>query len=191
MAEVLVSTPELRVLGGPAQVSVDVDFGPTGDRGSIIFNGLGKPEDVSFPETPQVYDMYINLKTSDSEYRYMYQYVLEPGGLTWAKRVKLLPDMYSGNYTKLFTAGSAQINVPVEAIVSADQVASATAENFNIQFEIANSNPVASSLTVGALTVADGKRILPITINASELSGGTWTALDGTEKTVYLMITVV
>ena len=45
MADVLLSTDSLTVAGGPASVSVDVDFGPQGQRGSLILYGLTDPND--------------------------------------------------------------------------------------------------------------------------------------------------
>lgn len=53
MADVLLSSDELTVLGGPAEISVDVDFGPQGDRGSLMFVGPDKPQDFTFSRNPK------------------------------------------------------------------------------------------------------------------------------------------
>jgi hypothetical protein len=43
MAEVLVTADDITVLGGPSSITVDLDFGPQGQRGSQIFTGSGQP----------------------------------------------------------------------------------------------------------------------------------------------------
>jgi hypothetical protein len=91
MAEVILSSDDLTVLGGPAEISVDVDFGPKGDRGSLIFYGLGKPDEIStLPEDLKAYDTYINASPTDSEYQFLYQYISADGGTpSWVKIFKL------------------------------------------------------------------------------------------------------
>lgn len=191
MAEVLLSSEELTVLGGPAEISVDVDFGPQGDRGSLILYGLGKPDDVVLPEDPQIYDSYINVLSSDNEYQFMYQYVSADGGLpTWVKIFKLTPNIYSGNFQRTFTAGQVSINIPLSNIVPIDLVGEYTAENFNIQVNVLNQNPVSIGTTFSEIAIADDLVTIPITINAIEYSAGSWQDLAG-EKTIHILITVV
>jgi hypothetical protein len=170
---------------------VDVDFGPQGDRGSLILYGLGKPENVVLPETPQVYDSYINLLTSDDEYLFMYQYISGDGGaLTWVKLFKLTPNIYSENTQRTFTDGQIQVNIPLAAIVPSDQLGSYTAASFNIQCNVLNTNPTSIGLTVSEISIVNDLVSLPITIKAAEYSGGEWVDVAGT-KTVHLFITVV
>lgn len=192
MAEVLLSSDELTVLGGPAEISVDVDFGPQGDRGSLILYGLGKPDAVVLPETPQVYDSYVNLLTSDDEYGFMYQYIAGPNNGTpiWTKLFKLTPNSYSENVSRLFVSGSTDINIPVAAIVPADLIGNYQAQNFNIQVQVLGQNPIAVSVSVSEISIINNLVTLPITLNAAELSDGSWSALEG-QKTVHLFITVV
>jgi len=191
MAEVLLSSDELTVLGGPAEVSVDLDFGPQGDRGSLILYGLGDPSLVELPEIPQVYDTYINLLTSDPDYLFMYQYIAGPGGSpAWAKLFKLIPNTYSENLSRTFSGGEIEINIPIAAMVPADQIGSYTAENFNVQCNVMNNNPVALAVTVGEIQFFDSLISLPITIKAIEYVDSEWSSLTG-QKVVHLSITVV
>jgi hypothetical protein len=191
MAEVLLSSDELTVLGGPAEVSVDLDFGPQGDRGSLILYGLGKPGSVQLPETPQIYDIYINLLTSDSEYLFMYQYTAGAGGSpTWQKRFKLIPNTYSENLSRTFSNGEVEINIPLAAMVPEDLIGSYTAADFNVQCNVLNVNPVSLSVTVGDIQFFDSLISLPITIKAIEYDNDEWSALTG-QKMVHLSITVV
>lgn len=191
MVNVLLATDELTVLGGPTEISVDLDFGPQGDRGSLILYGLGQPSTVELPEIPQIYDTYINLLTSDPEYLFMYQYIAGAGGSpSWVKLFKLIPNTYGENLARTFVNGAIQINIPVAAMVPEDQLGSYTAADFNIQCNVLNVNPVSLGVTVGDIEFFDNLISLPITINAIEYSNGEWSALVG-QKMVHLSITVV
>jgi hypothetical protein len=194
MAEILLSSDELTVLGGPAEVSVDLDFGPQGNRGSLILYGLGKPASVQLPETPQIYDTYINLLPSDSEYLFMYQYTAGAGGSpAWERRFKLIPNTYSENLSRTFVSGEVQIAIPIAAIVpeaEAERLGAYQAEDFNIQCTVLNVNPVSVSVTVGDIDFFDSLMSLPITIKAIEYDNDEWSALTG-QKMVHLSITVV
>lgn len=193
MAEVLLSTEDITVLGGPSSVSVDVDFGPQGVRGSQIYVGEGDPNDpatVIGQTDIKVLDLYINIKPSDLEYLYVYQYVTENAVLFWKKLFKIIPNTKSLNSSATFTTGSTTINVPVNQIVNPDQVATVAASNFNVQATIQNANPVALSVQVGTPSGSGSARAVPITVNATEYDGSAWSALTGS-KTVQLLITVV
>jgi len=192
MAEVLLSSDELTVLGGPAEISVDVDFGPQGDRGSLILYGLGKPDNVVLPETPQVYDSYINLLPSDDEYQFMYQFIAGPNNGTpvWTKIFKLTPNIYFENVERTFVDGQIDINIPVAAIVPSDLIGSYTAENFNVQANILGTSPISIGVSVSEIEIVSNLVSLPISISAIEYSESEWIALEG-QKTVHLLITVV
>jgi hypothetical protein len=109
MVDVLLSTDDLSVYGGPAIVDVNVDFGAQGIRGSYIFTGNGKPTDadVDLPPTIQPYDLYINLKPSDSEYLFLYQYGSVNGVVTWSRVLRLIPNTALANIPVIFYNGEA------------------------------------------------------------------------------------
>ena len=46
MADILLSNDDLTVFGGPETISLDLDIGPEGDRGSIIIGVLGDPRNA-------------------------------------------------------------------------------------------------------------------------------------------------
>ena len=192
MAEVILSTEDITVLGGPSSINVDVDFGPAGVRGSQIFIGEGDPNDpatVIGQDDIKVLDLYINIKAG-VDYLYVYQYVTENGIQTWKPFFDLIPNTKSVNSLATFTAGATTINVPINQIVKPDLVATIGASSFNVQATIQNSLPVALAIEVGTPSGTGSARALPITVRASDLSGSTWTALSGS-KTVHLLITVV
>lgn len=203
MVDIYLESDELSVLGGPSSVTVEVDNGATGDRGSIVLYGYGNPNDQSsFTETPQIYDLYINLQNTGDSPGWLYQYVQGLSGNVWNPVVKLSPAIYNANRDVEFVSGEGTINIAVGAVVSGEIPASLTSANFNIQHEIVGvSSVVASTITdVGELVISSEDTdlvVLPITISAIEWAaesgdvGPDWDAIiDGT-YTVHLSITVV
>lgn len=83
MPEVVLASDDLTVLGGPATVNVEVDFGKQGQRGSLIYTGPGKPSSTTLSGvTLQILDLYINADPLDDEYGMMYQYFISDGAST-------------------------------------------------------------------------------------------------------------
>ena len=105
MTEVFVSTDDLKVIGGTANVNVDVDFGPQGDRGNLFLVGYGDPNTVSHSVTLQLLDLYINVQVTDEDYMVMYQYVNEGGVNTWVPTSTLMTDKFSVIKPVSFTNG--------------------------------------------------------------------------------------
>ena len=58
MTEVFVSTDDVKVIGGTANVNVEVDFGPQGDRGNLFLTGYGDPNTVEHSTPLQLLDLY-------------------------------------------------------------------------------------------------------------------------------------
>ena len=192
MAEVLLSSDDLTVLGGPAQINLDVDFGPQGERGSLIFYGSQKPDTFSFPTDPKVYDTYINVDPTDDEYQFVYQYLPEVGGaLNWAKVLRLNPTIYSYNQTVAFDSSGTSLD-PIEILlsnfISEDLIGTYSSENFNVQVNILNENPVSVGTTVLAITPGS-IQALPISLKAIEYSSGSWQPLTGSQ-TVQILVTL-
>lgn len=196
MAEVNLSSDLLTILGGPSSVTVDLDIGAQGTRGSYILVGYGKPNlpTTIISETPQVYDMYINILASDDEYLYIYQYLNTGVATTWVRLMKLTPNTYSTNLSEEFVAGTTTVNIPISSIVpSYPQILSnVTAANFNIQATLTGQLPNSIGVAVGSIITdpATSLEVLPITVNAVEYDGSSWADVTGT-KTLHLYITVV
>jgi hypothetical protein len=193
MPEVLVSTDDITVVGPPNIVEVLVDIGPTGTRGNRFIVGSGDPDlsttsGVLFGNTLILNDMYINIAPG-ADYGYLYQYVAQPGGNEWIQVLDMNPVIYSETHLTTYTAGVAQISIPISNIVS---VSGLTAENFNIQYSLAHSNPLASSMSIPALAGAGTN--LVINFNAVEYDDDSgpaeWIPLDGA-VTTHLFISIV
>jgi hypothetical protein len=192
MADVLLSTDDMTVLGGPASISVDLDFGPDGTRGSFWYtNSAGKPTSLLPIENPNIFDMCINTKPGDSEYQYIYQYQNVSGTKTWKKLVRLIPISYSVNIPATFALGESLVNIPVLSIVPPTMIGSVASSSFNVQYSIAgNDEPLATSVSVLPLESVDTVLSLPLLFKSVEFNGTGWVDLAKT-VTIHLFITVV
>lgn len=189
----LLSNEDITVLGGPATITVDLDFGPTGQRGSYWIVGNGNPnnQDTVIGQTPQVQDLYLNLDVEDGEYLSVYQYQKGLGTTSWVKVVNLIPKIFSKNVTANFVAGSASVNIPLVEVVPPEIIGSTVITDFNVQHSIVNTNsPVASGLSVSDIIIDNGTQVLSLDITASKLQGGSWENLSG-EQSVHLFISLV
>jgi hypothetical protein len=118
MVDILLSSEELAVFGGPAAIDVNVDFGPAGTRGSLILTGNGKPTDpdVDLPNDIQPFDLYINLNPNDFEYLFLYQYGSINGVLTWSRVLRLIPNTAIANLPVIFYKGEAVTFTPAPGL---------------------------------------------------------------------------
>ena len=195
MTNIFVSSEDVKVIGGTANVNVEVDFGPQGDRGSIFLVGLGDPNTITHSQVLQPLDLYINVQATDEDYLHMYQYQNVSGVNTWIDRATLITDKFSVRRQVSFTDGktTSEVDFKVSNIAPLSLVGGLTAEDFKIQCTFSDpENPVAHSITVKPLVIRSGTGdlTLPVDINAVEFSEGTWVGLN---RTVYIhfLITVV
>ena len=121
MVDILLSSEELAVFGGPASIDLNVDFGPAGIRGSLILTGNGKPTDpdVDLPNDIQPFDLYINLNPNDFEYLFLYQYGSINGVLTWSRVLRLIPNTAIANLPVIFYKGEAVTFTPAPGLPEA------------------------------------------------------------------------
>jgi hypothetical protein len=186
MPEVLVSNDDITVLGPPSNIDLQVDFGPAGTRGSQFFVGVGDPNLVEIGQEPLLNDLYINTSPG-AEVGYIYQYQSSPGGDSWVQILDIYPTVYSINYDAIFDAGSAEIVIPISDIVDVTGTP-LVAENFSVQYSIAHTYPVASSMQIPGL-VGSGDNLV-INLEAIQYSAGTWSDLDE-PVTVHIHISIV
>lgn len=76
MAEVLVSSDNLSVLGGPSSITLNLDTGAQGQRGTFILYGFPNPNSEEAQETfisePQIFDLYVVVDPSSDDYLQIY-----------------------------------------------------------------------------------------------------------------------
>jgi hypothetical protein len=186
MPEVLLSNDDITVLGPPPIVEVLVDIGPKGTRGSQFFVGVGDPNIVDIGQTPNLNDIFINASPG-GELGYLYQYQSSPGGDSWVQVLDIYPTVYSTNYDVTFESGAAEVIIPVADIITVTGTP-LVAENFSVQYSVAHTNPVASSMEIPPL-VGGGENLV-INLEAVEYVGSAWSALDE-PVTVHFNITIV
>lgn len=185
MPSVLLSNDDLTVLGPPEIVELLVDIGPTGTRGSQVFVGNGNPNDIDIGQTPIYNDLYLNIAPGD-EYSYLYQYVSEPGGPTWISVLKVNPTLYSAIPKVTFSSGVGSLTIAIADIVNVTG-SPLTKDNFNVQYNIQNTEPIASSIHIPTLVDPD---YLVIDFTAIKYSGSSWSDLSG-EVDVNLFISII
>ena len=194
MPDVLLANDDITVLGPPEILEVLVDIGPTGVRGSKVFVGLGDPNSVEIGQEIKLNDLYINA-AQGLDYGYLYQYIAEPGSNTWVQVLKISPVLYSKIHSVAFTAGAGSITIPISNIVSVTGTP-LTAANFNVQYSIAYTKPLASSMSVPPL--AGGGTNLVINLSAVEFRSNIdsgpyedWSLLNNETVAVHLFISIV
>lgn len=160
MADVVVSSNDISVLGGPSNISLSLDSGAQGQRGTFIMYGFPDPNSSEAQDTfispPQVFDFYVVVDPSSSSYLQMYQYVNQDGQLVWRPAIKLAINIYSTTRPVTFTAGvgTAEINLADLGIAGVTDTGQpqaidvnfftqpGSATYFNVQTSISNFNPL-------------------------------------------------
>lgn len=181
MAEIVLSTVDLDVFGGPSTLDVSVDFGQTGQRGSRIWGGPGDPNTFLVGQDVKLYDLFLDYSTS-----IMYQYLEEVGNPEWVAVTSFTIPQYSviasENFSTGSTVGTVVVNIPI-ASITLD--AGVTASDFVIRYNIEGDNPIATNFT-SAIVSTD----LAITIEAIEYVSSSWSSLTGAHD-IHLFVSYV
>jgi hypothetical protein len=193
MADILLSNDDLTVFGGPETISLDLDIGPQGDRGSIIIGVLGDPRDTSVASTivqdTQALDIAIDYNPYSTTYKTVFQKVSTGEGLQWTPLLTLKTNYYSS--VKDVTAVDGILTIPpINLSEIADEI-NLTSANFSIQYSISSptGEPVSTSLVVSDV-IDSPIRALPLQIKGVEYIDNAWQPMAG-PKRVHLFITVV
>jgi hypothetical protein len=193
MADILLSTDDLTIFGGPENISLDLDIGPQGDRGSIIIGVLGDPRDTSVASTivqdTQALDIAIDYNPYSTTYKTVFQKVSTGGGLQWTPLLTLKTNYYSS--VKDVTAVNGILTIPPINLTDIADEINLTSANFSIQYSISSptGGPVSTSLVVGNV-IDNPIRALPLQIKGVEYVDNAWQPMAG-PKRVHLFITVV
>lgn len=198
MADVILSTDELAVFGGPASINVDIDFGPTGTRGSRIYGVEADPR-LSTTEKPADiinYDIAMVVSPSESDYLTVYQKI---GTTTdeWIPFASLVPNVFSTKGKVTFTDGVATGIIPISDLFTLDSNAY-IADNFMVNITLENQlaagtpallKPISTGFSLSVVD-SGGKKYLLITTTAVEYNISTlsWLPVSG-ERVAHLFIT--
>ena len=198
MADILLSNDDLTVFGGPETISLDLDIGPQGDRGSIIIGVLGDPRNASVASTivqeTQALDMVIDYAETSPTYKTIFQKVSVSGSLQWTPLLSLKTNYYSSVKEVIAANGKLTLSpINVADIYGSSGITSATSSAFKIQYSISSSDasgPLATTLIVKELITSQGFLALPLEIKGVEYIDDAWQPMAG-PKRVHLFITVV
>jgi hypothetical protein len=196
MAEVLLSNEDLTVFGGPEGISLDLDIGPQGDRGSIIVGSNGNPQDANVnaeimnqPSGIQALDIAIDFNEYSPTYKTVFQKVATATGTQWTQMLSLKTNFYSS--VEDVTAANGTLTIPPINITEIASNINLTSANFSIQYSVssATGGPLSTSLVVNPV-IDNPIRALPLEIKGVEYIEGIWQPMAG-PKRVHLFITVV
>lgn len=194
MADILLSTDDLTVFGGPESVSLDLDIGPQGDRGSIIVGSNGNPQDANvnaaIVQNIQALDIAIDYNPFSTTYKTVFQRVATATGTQWTEMFSLKTNFYSS--TQTITAANGKLTLTPINVTQIYGEVEATSENLSIQYSISSGSggPLATKLVIKDLNTSQGFLALPLEIEGVEYVDGEWGPMTG-PKTVHLFITVV
>jgi hypothetical protein len=199
MADILLSNDDLTVFGGPETISLDLDFGPTGDRGSIILGVQGDPRQTSVANTisqdVQALDIAIDYSPSSETYKTVFQNVVQPSGNPqWVELVSLKSNFYSETKGPLTPVDGKITVAPINLSDIYDlSEGTVTSSRFSVQYSISSSEsagPLATNLIIKDLNTTQNFVALPLEIEGIEYLEGAWVPITG-PKYVHLFITVV
>lgn len=114
--DIIISDPEITVLGPPASVDLQLDIGPQGIRGNRFFSGVGEPASNPTITNPILNDIY--LRTDPSGAGYVYQYLPNiTGALQWYVVFQLDPVIYNARESVTFSSGAGTLDIPLYFIL--------------------------------------------------------------------------
>jgi hypothetical protein len=188
--DTIISNDELVVVGPPASVSVSVDIGPQGERGSQFYSGIGTPQQnqASLVDA-KVNDLYIN-RLLGGNYGVVYKLNAIPGTTEWQAILKFQPISYSIKKTVNFTAGFGSASIALadfystapENLDAATILVQATAELNNPAFvSVSNKN----ILNVGSPAV----KTFIVELSGAQFSSGSVSLISSSAVPVNLYIT--
>jgi hypothetical protein len=195
MADILLSNDDLTVFGGPESISLDLDIGPQGDRGSIIVGANGNPQDenvnLAIVQSLQALDIAIDYNPYSDTYKTVFQRIATATGTQWTEMLSLKTNFYSA--VKDVTAANGKLTIPPINVTDIASDLNLTSASFSIQYSISSpdtAGALATNLIVKDVVDDGSIRALPLEIEGVEYDGTTWGPITG-PKRIHLFITVV
>jgi hypothetical protein len=198
MADILLSNDDLTVFGGPERISLDLDIGPQGDRGSIILASNGNPQDanvhadlMNMPVGIEALDIAIDVNEYSDTYKTVFQRIATATGTQWTEMLNLKTNFYSA--VKDVTAANGKLTIPPINVTEIASDVNLTSASFSIQYSISSpdtAGALATNLIVKDVVDSGSIRALPLEIEGVEYDGTTWGPITG-PKRIHLFITVV
>ena len=186
--DTIISNDELVVVGPPASVSVSVDIGPQGERGSQFYSGVGTPaQNLSSLVDAKINDLYIN-RLLGGNYGVVYKLNAEPGGSSWQPILKFQPISYSIKKLVNFTAGSGSISIPLVDFYS-DAPETLDANTILVQATSELNNPAFISISNKSIETISSVKNFVAELKGAQLSSGSVSLLSSSAVPISFYVT--
>lgn len=191
--DTIISNDELVVVGPPASVSVSVDVGPQGERGSQFYSGVGLPTAAANVATlvdAKVNDLYIN-RLLGGNYGVVYKLNAIPGGSDWQEILKFQPISHSVQKIVNFTAGSGSVFIPLTGSVGFYPNAPETLDpdTILIQATAELNNPAFISISNKDIQIVSSVKTFIAELKGAQLSSGSVSLISSSAVPINFYIT--
>ena len=186
--DTIISNDELVVVGPPASVSVSVDIGPQGERGSEFYSGVGTPaQNAASLVDAKVNDLYIN-RLLGGNYGVVYKLNAVPGGSSWQSILKFQPISHSVQKLVNFTSGTGSISIPLADFYS-NAPESLSPETILVQAISELDNPAFISISNKNIQTVSTVKTFIAEIKGAQFSSGSLSLISSSAVPVNFYIT--
>lgn len=186
--DTIISNDELVVVGPPASVSVSVDIGPQGERGSEFYSGVGTPaQNAASLVDAKVNDLYIN-RLLGGNYGVVYKLNAVPGGSSWQPILKFQPISHSIQKLVNFTSGTGSISIPLADFYS-NAPESLNVDTILVQATAELNNPAFVSVSNKEIKDVSAVKTFVAELKGSQFSSGSVSLISSSATTINFYIT--
>ena len=186
--DTIISNDELVVVGPPASVSVSVDIGPQGERGSEFYSGVGTPaQNAASLVDAKVNDLYIN-RLLGGNYGVVYKLNAVPGGSSWQPILKFQPISHSIQKLVNFTSGTGSISIPLADFYS-NAPEGLNVNTILVQATAELNNPAFVSVSNKEIKDVSAVKTFVAELKGSEFSSGSVSFISSSATPVNFYIT--
>ena len=186
--DTIISNDELVVVGPPASVSVSVDIGPQGERGSQFYSGVGTPaQNAASLVDAKINDLYIN-RLLGGNYGVVYKLNAVAGGSSWQAILKFQPISHSIQKLVNFTAGSGSISIPLASFYD-NAPETLDPNTILIQATSELNNPAFISISNKDIQTVSTVKTFIAELKGAELSSGSVSLLSSSAVPISFYVT--
>jgi hypothetical protein len=186
--DTIISNDELVVVGPPASVSVSVDIGPQGERGSQFYYGVGTPsQNTSILTDAKINDLYINTLLGGN-YGVVYKLTAQPGGSIWIPILKFQPISHSFQNTVNFISGSGSVSIPLSDFYF-NAPESLDVDTILVQATAELDDPAFVSISNKTIGVVGGVRTFTAELKGAQFSSGSVSLISSSATPINFYIT--
>ena len=186
--DTIISNDELVVVGPPASISVSVDIGPQGERGSQFYSGVGTPtQNLASLTDAKVNDLYIN-RLLGGNYGVVYKLNAVGGGSSWQAILKFQPISHSIQKIVNFTSGTGSISIPLADFYSSAPE-NLDPETILVQATSELNNPAFISVSNKNIQEVSTVKTFIVELKGAQLSSGSVSLISSSAVPINFYIT--